>query len=50
MKDLRGRVEERHLLARYPFDPRHTAPLLLGGDKTGEPAFQKFVPVAADLF
>lgn len=51
MKELRGRVEERHLRVLYAFDPRRTALLLLGGDKTGDPNwYEKFVPIADDLF
>jgi hypothetical protein len=35
----------------YAFDPRRTALLLLGGDKTGDPSwYEKFVPMADDLF
>jgi len=51
MKELRGKVEERHLRVLYAFDPRRTALLLLGGDKTGDPNwYEKFVPIADDLF
>ncbi len=51
MKELRGKVEDRHLRVLYAFDPRRTALLLLGGDKTGDPKwYEKFVPVADDLF
>jgi hypothetical protein len=51
MKELRGKVEERQLRVLYPFDPIHTALLLIGGDKTGDPKwYQKFVPEADDLF
>lgn len=51
MKELRGKVEERHLRVLYAFDPRRTALLLLGGDKTGDPKwYEKFVPIADDLF
>ena len=51
MKELRGKVEERHLRVLYAFDPRRTALLLLGGDKTGDPSwYEKFVPIADDLF
>jgi hypothetical protein len=35
----------------YAFDPRRTALLLLGGDKTGDPQwYDKFVSIADDLF
>jgi len=51
MKELRGKVQERHLRILYAFDPRRTALLLIGGDKTGDPKwYEKFVPVADDLF
>jgi hypothetical protein len=51
MKELRGKVEERQLRVLYAFDPRRTALLLLGGDKTGDPSwYEKFVPIADDLF
>jgi hypothetical protein len=51
MKELRGRVEDHHLRVLYAFDPRRTAILLLGGDKTSNPNwYQKFVPIADDLF
>lgn len=51
MKELRGNVESRHLRVLYAFDPRRTALLLIGGDKTGDPRwYEKFVPTADDLF
>ena len=51
MKELRGKVEERHLRVLYAFDPRRTGLLLLGGDKTGDPKwYEKSVPIADDLF
>jgi hypothetical protein len=51
MKELRGKVEDRYLRVLYAFDPRRTALLLLGGDKTGDPQwYDKFVPIADDLF
>jgi len=51
MKELRGKVEDHHLRVLYAFDPRRTALLLLGGDKTGDPNwYEKFVPMADDLF
>ena len=51
MKELRGKVQDRHLRVLYAFDPRRTALLLIGGDKTGDPRwYEKFVPVADDLF
>src|SRR5262245_27612673 len=51
MKELRGKVEERHLRVLYAFDPTRTALLLIGGDKTGDPTwYGRFVPVDDDLF
>ena len=51
MKELRAKVEERHLRVLYAFDPRRTALLLIGGDKTGDPKwYEEFVPIADDLF
>jgi hypothetical protein len=51
MKELRGKVGARHLRVLFAFDPRRTALLLIGGDKTGDPKwYQRFVPIADDLF
>jgi hypothetical protein len=51
MKELRGKVQERHLRVLFAFDPRRTAVLLLGGDKTDDPKwYDKFVPIADNLF
>ena len=51
MKELRGKVDERQLRVLYAFDPRRTAILLIGGDKSGDPKwYERFVPVADDLF
>jgi hypothetical protein len=51
MKELRGKVDERQLRVLYAFDPLRKALLLVGGDKTGDPAwYDKFVPIADDLF
>ncbi len=51
MKELRGKVRERHLRVLYAFDPRRMALLLIGGDKTGDPNwYDKFVPIADALF
>jgi hypothetical protein len=51
MKELRGRVGGRQLRVLFAFDPRRTALLLIGGDKTGDPKwYEKFVPIADDLF
>ena len=51
MKELRGKAADRLLRVLYAFDPRRTALLLLGGNKTGDPKwYGKFVPIADDLF
>src|SRR6266705_481004 len=51
MKELRGKVDERRLRVLYAFDPRRTAILLIGGDKTGDQKwYERFVPIADDLF
>jgi hypothetical protein len=51
MKELRGKVEERHLRVLYAFDPRRTAMLLIGGDKTDNPKwYEEMVPVADEIF
>lgn len=51
MKELRAKVDERYLRVLYAFDPRRTALLLIGGDKTGDPKwYERFVRIADDLF
>jgi hypothetical protein len=55
MKELRGKVtvkgKDRFLRALFVFDPRRTALLLIGGDKTGDPKwYEKSVPIADELF
>ena len=51
MKELRGKVQQRHLRVLYAFDPRRAAILLIGGDKTGDPSwYDCYVPIADDLF
>jgi hypothetical protein len=51
MKELRGKVGERHLRVLFAFDPRRAALLLIGGDKTDNPKwYEEFVPSADDLF
>ena len=51
MKELRGKVKERHLRVLFAFDPRRTAIPLLGGDKSGDPGwYDRFVPIADELF
>jgi hypothetical protein len=52
MKELIVSVEDRDLRVLFIFDPRQTAILLLGGDKTGEwnRWYQREVPRADDLY
>lgn len=51
MKELRGKVNERYLRVLFAFDPRSTALLLLGGDKTDDRKwYDRFVPIADALF
>ncbi len=51
MKELRAKIEERQLRVLYAFDPKRTALLLIGGDKTGNPKwYEQFVPLADRLF
>jgi hypothetical protein len=49
--ELRGKSGSRHLRVLFAFDPRRTALLLIGGDKTDDPAwYERFVPIADALF
>jgi len=51
MKELRGKAGESLLRVLYAFDPRRTAILLIGGDKSGnEHWYEEFVPIADRLF
>jgi hypothetical protein len=51
MKELRGKVGYANLRVLFAFDPRRTAVLLIGGDKTGNARwYQQFVPIADQLF
>ena len=51
MRELRSRCEGRPLRTLYAFDPRRTAILLVGGDKTGETRwYEIFVPIADRLY
>jgi hypothetical protein len=52
MKELIVSVDDRDLRVLFIFDPRRTAILLLGGDKTGEWSrwYQREVPRADDLY
>jgi hypothetical protein len=51
MKELRTMHSRRHLRTFFAFDPRRTAILLIGGDKTGSKSFyDRMVPIADELF
>ena len=51
MRELRIQHEGRPYRVLYAFDPRRTAILLIGGEKTGDDRwYEKFVPVADRLF
>jgi hypothetical protein len=51
MKELRTQHAGRPLRTLFAFDPRRTAILLLGGDKTSDSRFyQRMIPLADDLF
>jgi hypothetical protein len=51
MKELRTIHARRHLRSFFVFDPRRTAILLIGGDKTGDPRFYgRMIPIADRLY
>ncbi len=51
MRELRIQHRGRPFRILYAFDPRRTAILLLGGDKTGDDRwYERNVPVADDLY
>ena len=51
MRELRVQSSGRPVRVFYSFDPRRTAVLLIGGDKTGDDRFYKqFVPLADRLY
>ncbi|MBI2404349.1 MAG: type II toxin-antitoxin system RelE/ParE family toxin [Gemmatimonadetes bacterium] len=51
MRELRVQHAGRPYRVLYAFDPRRTAILLIGGDKTGDDRwYEKFVPLADDLY
>lgn len=51
MRELRVQSGGRPLRIFYAFDPRRTAILLAGGDKTGaERFYETFIPVADRLY
>ena len=51
MKELRTMHRRRHLRSLFAFDPRRTAILLIGGDKTGQKGFyRRMIPLADRLY
>lgn len=51
MKELRTQDQGRPYRTLFAFDPRRTAILLIGGDKTGDRQFYKrMVPLADQLY
>ena len=51
MRELRIQSRGRPIRTFYAFDPRRTAILLIGGDKTGDDRFyQRYVPMADKLY
>lgn len=48
LRELRVQSKGRPLRVFYAFDPRRSAILLIGGDKTGDPRFYKRLVRAAD--
>ena len=51
MRELRAQSGGKPLRGFYAFDPRRTAILLIGGDKTGDDRFyKKMIPVADRLY
>jgi hypothetical protein len=51
MRELRTQSGGRPLRTLYAFDPRRSAILLIGGEKTGDDrCYEKFVPFADRIF
>lgn len=51
MKELRTQHKGRPFRTLFAFDPRRTAILLIGGDKTGDNRwYEKFIPIADQLY
>ena len=51
MRELRTQSAGRPLRTLYAFDPRRSAILLIGGEKTGDDRwYEKVVPVADRIF
>jgi hypothetical protein len=51
MRELRTQHEGRPYRTLYAFDPRRSAILLIGGEKTGNDRwYEEFVPIADNLY
>lgn len=51
MRELRTQSSGRPIRIFYAFDPRRSAILLMGGDKTGQDRFyKKYIPIADKLY
>ncbi|MGM0540685.1 MAG: type II toxin-antitoxin system RelE/ParE family toxin [Thermodesulfobacteriota bacterium] len=51
MRELQTQHDGRPLRTLYAFDPRRTAILLIGGDKTGDDRwYESYVPIADRLY
>ncbi len=51
MRELRLQSSGKAIRVFYAFDPRRTAILLIGGDKTGDDRFyQRMIPIADRLY
>ena len=51
MRELRVQAGGAPIRVFYAFDPRRSAILLIGGDKTGDKRFyERMIPVADDLY
>jgi len=51
MKELRTQCAGRPFRMFFAFDPRRSAILLVGGDKTGDNRFyERMIPIADDLY
>ncbi len=51
MRELRTQSKGAPLRTLYAFDPRRTAILLIGGDKTGQDDwYERYVPIADRLY
>jgi hypothetical protein len=51
MRELRIQSKGNPIRIFYMFDPRRTAILLIGGDKTGDDRFyERFIPIADQLY